>query len=146
MESILQDTVMEAQQSSLHHTFVQLVGELLGLRSRLLERLAAVRSMQVRWHHVMSSIHHGPVILQVASCDPRVSQRRKLEQLRVSVEDILLRLVSNTDPHLFALRQGSQLDLPAQIVVFLSPWLFAEACRSCCSRCGRPSPARSSAP
>ena len=118
MESILQDTVMEAQQSSLHHTFVRLVGELLGLRSRLLERLAAVRSMQVRWHHVMSSIHHGPVILQVASCDPRVSQRRKLEQLRVSVEDILLRLVSNTDPHLSALRQGStDCCIPITLVV-----------------------------
>ena len=119
MESILQGTVMEAQQSSLHDTFVHMVGELLGLRTRLLERLAAVRSMQVPSCHghgvsyIMSSchvIHHGPDIVQVASCDPRVSQRRKLEQLRVSVEDILLRLVSNTDPHLSALRQGSPRD------------------------------------
>ena len=64
MESILQGTVMEAQQSSLHDTFVHLVGELLGLRTRLLERLAAVRSMQVPSCHG----HGVSYIMVLSSC------------------------------------------------------------------------------
>ena len=55
---------MEAQQSSLHDTFVHLVGELLGLRTRLLERLAAVRSMQVPSCHG----HGVSYIMVLSSC------------------------------------------------------------------------------